>query len=315
MISMMNSGTMRSLAGKAALLLPLFLCLFLSLFPTNAPAQNTAPPVVETERAKQEKIYQARGELRLEGYVIDRSLAAYVLALQSGFAQALANLGPEERWLDIGAGQGLAVLDYYAPEYDPRQAGRRERQIKKGRAVAMSIEDRRTPRWQQTADTLEPKQIQYIFGKPLREYTTQELGHFQLITDVIGGFSYTENLALFMEKVLSLLTVNGTFYTVAQDVRNEAGSNKPHYAGDPFLSRIRNAAGDDIGICAWLKQISCVEVSCDYKGDWIPPIETYKVRKTCNNTAVPPLKSERFVAGTPPERVFLLSSPAPAAKP
>lgn len=309
MISLINLRGIRSAVTPAVLML----CLGAG----NAPAQNTTAPPVDAERSKQEKIYQARGELRLEGYVIDRSMSAYVRALPAGFAQALANLGPEERWLDIGAGQGMAVLDYYSPEYDPRQAGRRERQIKKGRAVAMSIEDRRTPRWQQTAETLEPKQLQYVFGKPLREYSTEELGHFQLITDVIGGFSYTENLSLFMEKVLSLLTVNGTFYTVSQDVRNEAGSNKPHYAGEPFLSQIRNATGNDIGICAWLKQISCVEVSCDYKGDWIPPLETYRIRKTCNNVAVPPLKIEHYVAGTPPERVFLLANPAPApvAKP
>lgn len=306
MISLNNLRAARAAASAA-----LFFCLCTG----NALSQSTAAPPVEIERAKQDRIYQARGELRLEGYVIDRSLSAYVRALPEGFVRALAHLGPEERWLDVGAGQGIAVLDYYSPDYDPRQAGRRDRQIKKARAVAMSIEDRRTPRWKETADTLEPKQIQYVFSKPLREYSTQELGNFQLITDVIGGFSYTENLSLFMEKVLSLLTVDGTFYTVAQDVRNEAGSNKPHYAGEPFLSQIRNANGNDVGICAWLKQISCVEVSCDYKGDWIPPLETYRIRKTCNNVAVPPLKTERYVAGTPPERVFQLSSPAPAAKP
>lgn len=291
----------------------LALLLFQFFGTAGALAQNTTTaPSLEAERAKQQKIYHGRGELRLEGYVIDRSLSAYVRALQPGFAQSLANLAPEERWLDVGAGQGLAVLDYYAPEYDPRQAGRRERHIKKASAVAMSIEDRRTPRWQQTADTLEPKQLQYVFNKPLREYTTDELGRFQLITDVIGGFSYTENLALFMDKVLSLLTVNGTFYTVAQDVRNEAGSNKPHYAGEPFLTQIKNAAGTDVGICAWLKTIACIEVSCEYKGDWTPPIEAYRIRKTCNAVTVPQMKSERFVAGTPPERVFVLTNPAPA---
>ena len=307
---------MRLMKSTSTRVIALLLLQFLGA--ASALAQNTAsPPSLEAERTKQEKIYHGRGELRLEGYVIDRSLSAYVRALPNGFAQSLANLGPEERWLDVGAGQGLAVLDYYAPEYDPRQAGRRERQIKKGRTVAMSIEDRRTPRWQQTVDTVEPKQLQYVFGKSLREYTVDELGRFQLVTDVIGGFSYTENLSLFMEKVLSLLTVNGTFYTLAQDVRNDAGSNKPHYAGDPFLSQIKNAAGEDIGICAWLKKISCIEVTCEYKGDWTPPVEAYRIRKTCDNVTVPQLKSERYVAGTPPERVFLMNSPAqtPATKP
>lgn len=294
----------------------LFVLLLLFAATCSAQTQPAATQSdVDSERAKQEKIYQARGELRLEGYVIDRSLSAYALALEPGFSKSLADLNPDERWLDVGAGQGLAVLDYFAPEYDPRQAGRRERQIKKGRAVAMSIEDRRTPRWQQTAETLEPKQIQYVFSKSLRQYSDDELGKFQLITDVIGGFSYTENLAPFMEKVLGLLTVNGNFYTVAQDIRAADGSNKPHYAGEPFLTQIKNAAGTDIGICAWLKGISCVEVSCNFKSDWTPPIETYQIRKTCNAVTVPSLKLEHFVAGTPPERVFLLTSPAPAAKP
>lgn len=288
----------------------------LLLYAGSGSAQTTPPQSAENaERVKQEKIYHARGELRLEGYVIDRSLSAYVTALPAGFAQSLANLGPNERWLDVGAGQGLAVLDYYAPEYDPRQAGRRDRIIKKASAVAMSIEDRRTPRWHKSAETLDAGQIQYVFGKSLRQYSAAELGNFQLITDVIGGFSYTENLALFMEKVLSLLTVNGYFYTLAQDVRAEDGHNKPYYADEPFLTQIKNAAGSDIGICAWLKSISCVEVSCGYKSDWIPPIETYKVRKTCNEVTVPPMQTERYVAGTPPARVFSLGVPAPAAKP
>ena len=144
---------MRLMKSTSTRVIALLLLQFLGA--ASALAQNTAsPPSLEAERTKQEKIYHGRGELRLEGYVIDRSLSAYVRALPNGFAQSLANLGPEERWLDVGAGQGLAVLDYYAPEYDPRQAGRRERQIKKASAVAMSIEDRRTPRWQQTVDTV-----------------------------------------------------------------------------------------------------------------------------------------------------------------
>ena len=57
----------------------LLLCLCSCLCTCNALAQNTASPAIEAERAKQQKIYQARGELRLEGYVIDRSLAAYAL--------------------------------------------------------------------------------------------------------------------------------------------------------------------------------------------------------------------------------------------
>src|SRR5262249_19030428 len=99
---------------------------------------------------------------------------------------------------------------------------------RKARAVAMSIEDRRTAQWHQTAAGLEANQMQYLFGRRLREYSAEELGRFQVITDVMGGFSYTQNLSLFMEKTLAFLDVNGSFYTMLQDVRTENAANKPY---------------------------------------------------------------------------------------
>lgn len=277
---------------------------------TAGPAwsQNTGEKSFDVERSRQESIYHGRGEQLLEGYVIDRSLTAYGHALNDGFADSLAGLGPEDRWLDIGAGQGLAILDYFAPSYEaaPVKSG-------KARVVAMSIEDRRTPRWKQVATVLGTNQLQYLYNKRLREYSAGELGRFQLITDVIGGFSYTEDLTLFMEKVLAMLTVYGNFYSVMQDVRSEQGINKPHYAGAPYLTEIKKADGTDLGICAWLKSISCVEVTCQLKADWVPPIESYRVHKTCNEVNVPKLERVHFQAGTPPERGFRLVTPAPQA--
>ena len=38
--------------------------------------------------------------------------------LPTGFCDALGRLGSPDRWLDIGAGDGQAILDYYAPEGD-----------------------------------------------------------------------------------------------------------------------------------------------------------------------------------------------------
>jgi hypothetical protein len=61
----------------------------------------------------------------------------------------------------------------------------------RARAVAMSIEDRRTEKWQQRAASLGDDRIRYLSGKRLRQYSREELGTFQIITDVYGGFSYT----------------------------------------------------------------------------------------------------------------------------
>ena len=290
-----------------------------ALMAPAAYAQSTgnAQLDLDLEKSRQQSIYHGRGEMRPEGYTIDRTLNAYSNALGPAFGPALASLGPKERWLDIGAGRGQAVLDYYSLAYDKLTPEGRERRGKKASAVAMSIEDRRTEDWAQTAARLEPKQMQYLFGKRMGEYSAEELGRFELISDVIGGFSYTENLTLFMEKVLSVMPLNGAFYTVLQDVRAEDGTNKPHYAGAPFLTEIRDATGNDIGVCAWLKRISCVQVSCAHKTTWVPPIEVYQVRKTCDNVSIPGLETVRYTAGTPPERVFRLGStaPQPQAKP
>jgi hypothetical protein len=275
------------------------------------PEQSTA---LSEEVSKQNAIYESKGKETPEGYVVDRSLLSYASALPADFKESLAHLHGADRWLDIGAGEGRAVLDYATARYD---AAAPALTLPAGRAhaVAMSIEDRRTGQWYQAAATLDSGRIRYVFGKKLGDYASGELGRFQLITDMIGGFSYSQDLTRFMEKTLALLDVNGSFYTVLQDVHNEMGTNKPHYAGSPFLTEIRDARGNEVRICQWLKHISCVEVTCQARGDWVPPIEVYRVKKTCEAVSVPRLAPVHYEAGTPPERAYVLTDVAPAATP
>ena len=228
----------------------------------------------------------------------------YAETLSSDFERTLANLGPKDRWMDIGAGMGQAILDYCAPVYDLTHLERRG----KAQAVAMSIEDRRTRAWHQTAARLGKNQMQYLFDRRLREYSLGELGQFQVISDVIGGFSYTEDLSLFVEKVLGFLGMNGNFYTVLQDVHSEEATNKPYDAGAPFLTEIAKADGSEVRVCSWLKSITCVEVTCEFKTGWKPPIEVYRIHKVCNNVTVPALVPIHYEAGTSPERRFKLTN-------
>jgi hypothetical protein len=282
--------------------------------PLQAAAQTPAPaiPGFQEEAAKQNAIYQRRDREHLDSYVIGRTLSAYVNALPEAFGASLARLKPGDRWLDIGAGEGQAVLDYCAPAYDtavdvpmalPGTA----------RVVAMSIEDRRTTRWHDAERSLGTSRIRYLHGRPLGEYADEELGRFQVITDMIGGFSYTPDLFGFTKKTLAILTTGGSFFTVLQDVQAEDGSNKPFYAGEPFLTRIVDSDGADIGICAWLKRIECAKVTCQLRPRWKPPIEIYHIEKTCDDVRIPELVPVHYKAGTPPERRFRLKDlPSPA---
>ncbi len=270
---------------------------------------RTAAPAFDIEVSRQQSIYHSRGEIRPEGYVIDRGLSAYAFALMPGFESAVGNLGPADRWLDIGAGRGQAMIDYHAPAKNNGNANAAPPRRKAG-TVALSIEDRRTEAWHRVAAGVGADRMRYLSDKPLGDFTAGELGGpFQLVSDVIGGFSYTENLTRFMEKVLEVLAVDGSFYTLHQDVMSEHGSNKPHYAHAGFLTRILDAGNRDTSICAWLRQIACVEVSCQSKSGWVPPIQTYRVRKVCNETAVPRLERIQYISGTPPERVFRFAAP------
>ena len=269
-------------------------------------SEAPASPKINEELSKQEAIYRSTGEQVPEGYTVDRSLSVYAEGLSSDFDHALASLGPKDRWLDIGAGRGQAILDYYTADYDLTHPEGQERRGSKAQAVAMSIEDRRTRLWQQSAARLGENQIRYLFDRRLRDYSLEELGQFQLITDVIGGFSYTDNLSRFVENVLGLLDLNGIFYTVLQDVHSEAGTNPPYYKGSPFLTEIANADGAEVTVCSWLKRITCVEVTCELKTEWKPPVEAYRIRKTCNDVAVPALVRIDYEAGTPPQRKYKL---------
>ena len=268
-------------------------------------AEPVDAAALKGEASKQTAIYQSRGESVPEGYVINRSLLAYTVTLPSEFNGSLANLGPEDRWLDIGAGEGRAILDYCTSKYDVILGQAAKRGRKKAQAVAMSIEDRRTAQWHKIAASPEGKQIEYRFGKSLREYSSDELGRFKLITDVLGGFSYAQSLSVFMEKALALLEVNGEFFTLLQDVRSERGTNEPFYPGASYLTEIRGPDGSDVKVCSWLKSIGCVEVSCELK-QASPPIEVYRIRKVCDTVTVPRLVPLHFEAGTPPERRYQL---------
>lgn len=278
----------------------------------TAHSQQPDGAALEAEIRKQEAIYRSQGDSVPAGYVVGRSLLSYESTLPAGFRSALADLGPADRWLDIGAGEGNAVLDYYTELYDAMHWEGRERRGKKARSIAMSIEDRRTPRWHETAALLEPDQIRYLAGRRLREYSPQELGKFRLISDHLGGFSYTRELSQFMERVLGLLELNGDFYTVLLDVRPETEPDPALYRDLLLLTEIENPGGSNVKVCSWLKSISCVKVTCETHTELKRPIELYHVRKVCDEVVVPRLVAGSFQAGTPPPRQFRLEQPWPA---
>ena len=286
----------------AAACLAVLIIMVQALAPRAGWSQEAAQPRLDEEFTKQEKIYRSQGAEVPRGYVTGRGLSDYAELLPSGFCDALAKLGGSDRWLDIGAGAGQAILDYSA-EDAASPAAKCGRSGARARAVAMSIEDRRTDKWREQAAKLGNDRIRYLAGKRLREYAREELGTFQLITDVFGGFSYTEDLSGFVGRVLSLLQVGGAFYTVAPGVHLEHAKDK---LGILYLTELEDAAGRPLKVCSWLKQTACAQVTCESKSDWKRPTELINIRKVCGGVSVPRLKLWEFEAGYPPARRFQL---------
>ena len=73
-------------------------------------SQEPANPRLKDEIVKQEKIYGSRGADVPSGYVTGRGLADYAELLPSAFCDTLGKLRSSHRWLDIGAGEGQAIL-------------------------------------------------------------------------------------------------------------------------------------------------------------------------------------------------------------
>jgi len=263
--------------------------------------QELAEPRLDEEIAEQEKIFQRRGADVPSGYITNRGLSDYAELLPTGFCDALGRLGSSDRWLDIGAGEGQAILDYYAPRGDaaPEKCGGSGT---RARVVAISIEDRRSDKWKQQAASLGDDRIRYLSGKSLRHYSVEELGKFQIITDVFGGFTYTADLSRFVENVLSLLEVGGGFYTLVPGVHLEGGDK----LGTWYLTELEDAAGRPEKVCSWLKKCTCAKVTCESKSDWKRPTELIKVEKVCSDVSVPRMKLVEIEAGYPPDRRFQL---------
>jgi len=279
------------------------MCIVAQAFgPATVWPQQPAPPRFDKEIAKQEKIYRSQGAEVPSGYVTSRALSDYVEILSSSFCDTLAKLGASDRWLDIGAGDGQAILDYYAFD-NAAPVENCPRSWSTARAVALSIEDRRTAKWRQQAAIFGADRMRYLTGKRLRQYTPEELGKFQIITDVYGGFSYTEDLSQFLEKVLGLLESGGIFYTLVQGVHLENGKDKP---GSFYQTELMDASGRQETVCSWLQKITCARVGCESKSDWDSPTEVISVRKICSDVSVPRLKLLTYEAGNPPSRRFQL---------
>ena len=143
------------------------------------------------------------------------------------------------------------MLDYYEPEGNAPASEKCARSGAKARAVAMSIEDRRT---RQMATSRPPVSAMTVYGispaSVCGSIRPRSWEHSRSLPTCSAVSRIPRTCRGSFIQVLSLLEVGGGFYTLVPGVHLEDGKDK---LGVFYLTELENAAGRPEKVCSWLK--------------------------------------------------------------
>ncbi|XGC82300.1 hypothetical protein ACES2L_07365 [Bdellovibrio bacteriovorus] len=196
-------------------------------------------------------------------FITDRTLWDYTHDLHPDFAKALERMTPESHWIDMGAGKAKALIEFMKS----RDSENRPFTT----AVAFKID-----RWF-GMPTFEGK-LQTHEGL-FEHQPTNQWRKADVITDVMGVFSYTTDLSTTLQKNFDLLKVNGELYISTSAYGSQFRVN-----------------GETLSLEAFLTLIPGLKV----EGKW----GNIKITKEQENIKIPVLELERYKDESPPIRLF-----------
>jgi SAM-dependent methyltransferase len=126
-------------------------------------------------------------------YVRQRDLNDY-FDFFPGFSNTLVDLRSDQHWIDFGAGEGRAIIEYYF--------------ARRGQAQTTAIgftEPQAFP------ILLEHFNSQYLSG-PFERMDLSTIEPADLMTDLMGVFTYTHYLEHYLKQSIALLKTGGEFY-------------------------------------------------------------------------------------------------------
>lgn len=214
-------------------------------------------------------------------YEVDRCLRHYIylFGLRNDLQGELSKLGPGRQWIDVGAGKGVAAMDYIE---DTDGHGL----YHGARVTAITVERLETPRLSQVLRRFSPEKFRYLSGKYIEDYTVSELGQADLITDVYGAVSYSPHIDAVFSKFGELLKAGGKVYT--------------NIEGPDFLLEIMGPDNQPIPLAEWLgaiKGFTLLFKTNEY-------FDRIILQKTSDAVVVPPLELVKYVDAVPPRRVY-----------
>jgi SAM-dependent methyltransferase len=189
----------------------------------------------------EENVLIGREVLETNNFRVNSSLTAYEKVLGTPFTKALAGMGEKNRWLDGGAGEANAMIEYL------EQGG-------KGQCTAAGFEIPSGAKGS-VADAIRRFEGRFFYasGKLFSAMDQSDLhggvGDFDLITDLNGVLYYTETPARDLEKYLLLLKPDGVLIFTANCLIGstlDAPNAKPGAGGSGLLRWTANVYGTSL---------------------------------------------------------------------
>lgn len=207
------------------------------------------------------------------------SYPSYDMDLAYSALPRLRRLTEEDHWVDMGAGEGRAILQYLQDPTFPRKA--------KVTAIAF-----KKPVGSKHAEieSIDPG-FRYLEGF-VEEMTREQIGSAKLITDVYGPLHYTKNFSEVLQVYVDLLQEGGEILTSGIFFHKEAATN--------FVIK---SDGAMISYREWLNSIPGLKVTEIPKPE-IGLSAALVIEKIAPEVKVPKLKLVRYESGSPPRRNF-----------
>lgn len=220
------------------------------------------------------------------GLITEDLSEGYFQDFGDAFKRKLLSLSAKDHWIDLGAGDGLAIFQYYS-KFD-------------GRASTQGISYKETPGFIDEVEGKLPINSEYLSGRLFEEISQAELKPADIITDYFGVISYTKHLSLVLKKTLSALKTEGSLFIYQ-------GSDKTRFSTSIYIKNYMPdgpiPSNKPQSIANFLRLIPGLDVLTHQVGKDTISVEIIK-RADFKPDNIPNLVLIDYLEDGPPKRVF-----------
>jgi hypothetical protein len=215
----------------------------------------------------------------------DRS---YEAVLGRGALDRLKRMSPDEHWIDMGSGDGVAVAEFLTDVYSASASG-----AARGRfpdVTAISFAKGGTDRLSRSYPG-----FRSLYGRFVEDIPLTEIRPADVITDVVGPASYSPHFTEVLGRYAKILKPGGeAFIAMNWERLFLTLPTGETLSGPSVIQHIRSGA----------KGVEFDQIRAAPFGDRM----TFRMTKTAKRTSIPALKLQELRAGTPPLRIYELEN-------